>query len=164
MGTQRWRDVLAAHSSLVSHLSPLVSSGSSPQGGNVTPRIPPFLLAREAWLAHPSTQERCPWLCAPIAGTEARTAQMELSTGGVPDGSLPCVQGQRAKSSSVTLTVLVGHGKRQGMSLWSHQAWRTMVMLFGQNGRLLRDQIWYLCLTKLYLVEKVILLHYVGYL
>lgn len=48
MGTQRWRDTLAAHNFLVSHLSPLVSSGSSPQGGNVTPRIPPFPLAPEA--------------------------------------------------------------------------------------------------------------------
>lgn len=164
MGTQRWRDVLAAHSSLVSHLSPLVSSGSSPQGGNVTPRIPPIPLARDAWLELPSSQEWCPWFCAPTGGMKASPARIEVSTGGLPDGSLPWLQGQRAKSSSVALTLLVGHGKRHGMNLWSRQAWRTMVMLFGQNGRLSRGQIWYLCLIKLYLIEKVTLLHYVGYL
>lgn len=163
MGTQPWGDVLAARNLLVSHLSPLVSSGSSPQGGNVTPHIPPFPLAHDSWWRFPSSQEWCPWFCAPIAGMKASPAQTEVSTGGLPDGSLPGLRGQRAKSNFVALTLLVGHGKRQGMSLWSHQAWRTMVVLFGQNGRLLRDQFWYLCLTKLYLIEKVILLQFVGY-
>lgn len=125
------------------------------------PTIP---LAHDSWLTFPSSQEWCPWFCAAIVGTKASPAQTEVITGGLPGSSLPGLRGQRAKSNSVALTLLVGHWKKQGMSLWSHQAWRTMVVLFGQNGRLLRDQIWYLCLTKLYLIEKVILLQYVGYL
>lgn len=164
MGTQQWGDVLASWHLSVSHVSPWVSSGSSPQGGNVTPRIPPFPLVHGSWLEFPSSQEWCPWFWAPTLGMKASPARTEVSTGGLPDGSLPRLQRQRAKSNFVALTLLVGHGRRQGMSLWSHQAWKTVVVLFGQNGRLLRDQIWYLCLTKLYLIEKIILLQYVGYL
>lgn len=141
VGTQQWREALAAHSWLVSHLSPLVSSGSSPQGGNVTPRIPPFPLARGSWLKFPSSQECCPWFCAPLGDMKAGPARTEVITGGLPDHSLPRLQRQRDKSNLVALALLVGHGKRQGMSLQSHQAWRTVAVLFGQNGRLLRPNL-----------------------
>lgn len=139
---------------VVSHLSSFISSGSSPQGGNVTPHMPPFPLADVLCLTFPSSQGWCPWLHAAIAGMNTSLSQIEVNAGGLPDGSLPSFQRWRAKSSYVALPLLVGHGRRRSMSLGSHQDWRGMGVFSRGNGRLLRDQIWYICNNKLYFIEK----------
>lgn len=156
-----------SHYLLVSHLSLFVSSGSSPQGGNVTPCIPLSLLEDVLWLEFPSSQERCPWVHTLIIGGNASPAQTEVNADDLPDGSQPRgyqVSRERAKSHCVALPLLVGHGKRPAMAVWSHQARKRVVVLFRASGSLLRDRICCLCNAKLYFIEQIILLQYIGHL
>lgn len=156
-----------SHYLLVSHLSLFFSSGSSPQGGNVTPRILSSLLDDVLWLEFRSSQEQCPWVHALIVGGNASPAQTEVNVDDLPDGSSPRgrqVSRERAKSHYVALPLLVGHGIRPAMAIWSHQAWKRVVVLFRANGSLLRDRICNLRNAKLYFIEQIILLQYIGHL
>lgn len=64
----------------------------------------------------------------------------------------------------MALPLPVGRGIRLAMAIWSHQAWKRVVVLFRANGSLLRDRICNLHNAKLYFIEQIILLQYIGHL